>query len=514
LIAQVYYVAQKLDTTITLLFISSGKSIAHGLNMDKETTQVAKNSVWLIAQPLLLSLISLFVVGLVARKLGPNDYGVFVFAFAFVSLFSPFINMGLRALMVRTIAENRSIARECLGKMLVMRFILGVLAIIMLYIVLVIFDYPAATIKITLLVSSNLILQSVTSAFHDSFQAFEKMRYIAITQFFSGIILSCSTIIAVLLGAGLLPIVFIYIAGSLLALLMCFYYQWRYFELPILSLNISEFYSDLKQGFPFFVPQIIYRLNSRLGLILLSKFGGNNHVAIYGAATNLTDKLLVVPDGIGTSIFPAISSLFKEDKEAAVRLFQKFSRYIFLFGLPMAVGTTGLSEDIIHLIYGPEYTETTMILSLLIWGTFFQFVISIYDWTLNAMHHEKIIAKASFILIPFFIIPCYLLVKEHGVLGAALAHSLFQGVKLLVMSFLIKKYVTRKTYPDFFVFKAVISVSIMWVAIEYTKEINVILGFFLALISYGISIVALKLLNPEELETIKMAIRQQLQKNR
>jgi O-antigen/teichoic acid export membrane protein len=482
--------------------------------MDKQTTQVAKNSVWLIAQPLLLSLISLFVVGLVARKLGPNDYGVFVFSFAFVSLFSPFINMGLRALMVRTIAEDRSTARECLGKMLVMRFILGILAIIMLYIVLIVFDYPAATVKITLLASSTLILQSLTSAFHDSFQAFEKMRYIAITQFSSGIILSCSTIIAVLLGASLLPIVFIYIAGSLLALFMCFYYQWRYFELPILSFNISDFYSDLKKGFPFFVPQIIYQINSRLGLILLSKIGGNTHVAIYGAATNLTDKLLVVPDGIGTSIFPAISSLFKEDKESAIRLFQKFSRYIFLFGLPMAVGTTGLSEDIIQLIYGPEYTETAIVLSLLIWGTFFQFIISIYDWTLNAMHHEKITAKTSLMLMPFFIIPCYLLVKEYGFLGAAVAHSLFQGIKLLVMSLLIKKYITRKIYPDFFMLKAVISVFIMWVSIEYTKEINIILGFFLAVASYGVSIVSLKLLNTKELGIIKMAMRRQLQKNR
>ena len=101
--------------------------------MSDSTTKVARNSIWLIAQPLIMSIASLFVVGLIARKLGPNDYGVFVFAFAFTMMFRPIINVGLRALTVRTIAEDKSAAPAYLGQMLVLRSLLGVLAIALVY---------------------------------------------------------------------------------------------------------------------------------------------------------------------------------------------------------------------------------------------------------------------------------------------------------------------------------------------------------------------------------------------
>ena len=85
---------------------------------------------------------------------------------------------------------------------------------------------------------------------------------------------------------------------------------------------------------------ILNIINARLGLLLLSKLGGNTAMAHYGAATNLTDKLLIVPEGLGASIFPTMSALAKDAKDEAVILYQNYSRYVFMLGLPLAVGTT------------------------------------------------------------------------------------------------------------------------------------------------------------------------------
>ena len=123
--------------------------------MNNTASKVAKNSIWLIAQPLIMSLASLFVVGLVARKLGPNDYGVFVFAFAFTLMFRPMINLGLRALTVRTIAEDKSAAPEYLGQILVLRTLLGVLAIALVYVGLRVFNYSSDIFLFTLMASIN-----------------------------------------------------------------------------------------------------------------------------------------------------------------------------------------------------------------------------------------------------------------------------------------------------------------------------------------------------------------------
>ena len=77
---------------------------------------VVKNSLWLSIQPLKLNVISIFAIGYIARVLGQEEYGRFLFAFTFVSMFSPISNFGSRAITVRSIGESRESAAPLLGK--------------------------------------------------------------------------------------------------------------------------------------------------------------------------------------------------------------------------------------------------------------------------------------------------------------------------------------------------------------------------------------------------------------
>src|SRR4051794_29361338 len=92
------------------------------------SVRVAKNSFWLIAQPLLMNAISLLAIAYIARKLGKENYGRFVFAISFIGMFAPLTNLGLRLLTVRHIAtSDRKDLSEYLGKMTVLRFSLALL---------------------------------------------------------------------------------------------------------------------------------------------------------------------------------------------------------------------------------------------------------------------------------------------------------------------------------------------------------------------------------------------------
>lgn len=476
--------------------------------MSDSTTKVARNSIWLIAQPLIMSIASLFVVGLIARKLGPNDYGVFVFAFAFTMMFRPIINVGLRALTVRTIAEDKSAAPAYLGQMLVLRSLLGVLAIALVYLGLIVFDYSADIVLFTLMASITLLLQSIFTTFHDAFQAFEKMRYVAISQMVSGIFVLGLTVVVMLMGFGLTELMIVYVLGSVVTLLMCFYYQWKHFEIPKLGINLQLYGSQLKQGFPFFIPMILNTINGRLGVLLLSKFGGNTTVAMYGAATNLTDKLMVIPEGVGAAIFPAISVLHKESKmDEAIALFQKFSRYIVLCGLPIAVGTTALSAEIIELIYGPEYSDSSLILSILIWGLFFMFVRSVFGWTLSAIHHERIGAMVAIITTPIFISLCFYLALNYGAPGVAVAMVFNSFLGLLLIYIMLRKHLTKKVFPRFFLIRCFIAVGLMFLAVLYAKAFNLIAAFSAAIAVYAVCVLALRLITIDEIKQFKSILR-------
>ena len=472
--------------------------------MNNTASKVAKNSIWLIAQPLIMSLASLFVVGLVARKLGPNDYGVFVFAFAFTLMFRPMINLGLRALTVRTIAEDKSAAPEYLGQILVLRTLLGVLAIALVYVGLRVFNYSSDIFLFTLMASITLLLESIFTTFHDSFQAFERMRYVAISQMASGIFILSLTVVVMLMGFGLTELVMVYVLGNVVTIIMCFYYQWKHFELPKLGINLQLYGSQLKRGFAFFIPMILNTINGRLGVLLLSKYGGNASVAMYGAATNLTDKLLVIPEGIGASIFPAISVLYKESKiDEVVALFRNFSRYVVLCGLPIAVGATALSTEIIALIYGPQYSDSAVILSILVWGLFFMFIRSVFGWTLSAIHRERANAMVAIITTPIFILMCFYLAINYGANGVAFAVVFNSLLGLLLIYFMLRKYLTKKVFPNFFIMRIFLSVGLMFLVVMYLKTINLIAAFVAAVAVYASCVLILRLITIDELKLLK-----------
>jgi len=106
---------------------------------------VVKNSILLIVSPLILNFISIFVNGLIARKLGKADFGQFVFALTFVTMFGSITNLGLRAITIREIAEDVQHISTFVGKMLVLRCLLAFAAMVLLVVTVNVMGYTPET---------------------------------------------------------------------------------------------------------------------------------------------------------------------------------------------------------------------------------------------------------------------------------------------------------------------------------------------------------------------------------
>ena len=133
-------------------------------------------------------------------------------------------------------------------------------------------------------------------------------------------------------------------------------------------------------------------------------------------------------------------------------------------------------------------------------------MLSIKNWTLNAMHYEKVTAIVPIITTPIFFIGCYFLVKEYGVLGAAIAFLGNCILTFIILSFLINIYITRKTYPSFFFVRSMIAVISMYFVILYMKPYGFLLSFLSAVIVYLSLLIILRLIDKAELLAVKNLI--------
>ena len=141
-------------------------------------------------------------------------------------------------------------------------------------------------------------------------------------------------------------------------------------------------------------------------------------------------------------------------------------------------------------------------LSILIWGTFFSFMISLNGWTLNAMHKEKIGALVPMFTTPIFLVACYFMVKEYGASGAAMAVALNGLVTLIILYVLVYLYVTKRFFPKLFLVKSVISVVIMFFAIELSIPLGFAFQIIFAGLIYAACVVLFRMLTKTEINTV------------
>ena len=83
--------------------------------------KILSNSVWMIIQHMYSMLTSLIIVALIARHLGPSDYGLINYCASVITIFTTLAGLGLENLIVSEIIKNPDREGGYLGKALVMR---------------------------------------------------------------------------------------------------------------------------------------------------------------------------------------------------------------------------------------------------------------------------------------------------------------------------------------------------------------------------------------------------------
>lgn len=466
----------------------------------KHTGTVVKNSIWLILQPLILNVISLFVIGYITRCLGQVDYGKFTFAFAFVALFQPFINMGLGSLATREIAENRDNSVDFFWKLVMLRVFLGAVTFCSVVVMVNVLGYPADTRLIVYITGTTLIFQSITVTFGSAFQGYEKMQYVAYANMISGLVLTALSVVVLFIGYRLVGLTLVYAFGSLLGTMISVHYLIKIFPKPRFKTDIAFWKQCLVRGFPFFIPSILSMISIKIGIVLLSKMSGDAAVGIYSAPYTLIEKLFIIPDGICTALFPTLALLHQHTPKDAGNLFKQFNSYMLMITLPIAVVTTVTARPIITLIFGAAFRPSIPVLQILIWWLILLAFNWLQMWSLNAVHQEKKTVSISFLSTVMYIVLNLLLIPHWGASGAAMAGVGSSIVTILLFNPLIHRYIVRDVFMDMVYVKIILANGIMAGLLVLLRGCTIFISIPVGLGAYALLVIYLKILSRDELK--------------
>ena len=464
---------------------------------------IFKNMSWLMISQIIASICGFIWTILIARYLGVNEYGILGFAISFTGILNIITDLGVSTHIVRHVATDNDSAPKYMGNAIPLKglFSIGTLAITL--IILILMKSDKLTIIITLLFTFEMIFKSFISLLNGGFLAFEKGKYQGIENSLLNTLLLIFILISIYADLGIYGITISYVLSNLIALVYAYYAFRTNITKPKFELDRSFCKTITLLAIPFALTSFLSTVYFSIDVVMLTNIVGNYATGIYNASYKLISILTLFYSIYLAVVFPLMSKLFKNDKQLLIISFEKSLKYLTMIIIPIALGTTFYSLDVIHLIYGHEYDAGFSVLQILIWTVPFLFISGACNTLLYSSHKEKSVTKIYIIAAIFNIVLNLIMIPSLSYNGAAITTVLSEILIVAIQFYIIYKInhkISKKLYYD--LFKIILASSIVGVML-YILNLNMWLAIPFVIIIYLLSLTLLKFFDDDDKYIIK-----------
>jgi len=389
----------------------------------KKFKEYLDNTLWIMGDKFIGLGVSFIVAVIVARYLGPKDFGVYSYVWSLVTLFSVAGHMGLAGLVVREIVGKPEERAVVLGTTFTLKLIGMSVGYLCLLIYSYIYEGMSSVEFLLIAIAGTTLILRCFDVFDYWFQSFVQAKYVSIANIIGLLVSSSLKVIFVLLGVSLSFFIYpgvlhVVVIGLIL---MLFYYYKSSLSLKDWTFSWGKAKELLGQGWLIYLGSIFAIINLKVDQIMLKWYLGSEEVGIYAVAAQLSEAWYFIPTAIVASFFPKLIELRKSNYlEYEMRLQQLFN-VLFLMSIVVAIVVTISGEFIINLFFGVEYRASANILVVHIWAAVFIFMRALFsrwilleDALIFSLLTQAVGAVANIVL-------NYYWINLYGTVGAAYA---------------------------------------------------------------------------------------------
>jgi O-antigen/teichoic acid export membrane protein len=396
---------------------------------------------------------------LLARILGSEDYGVYVFCLSVVSLISVPTQFGIPLIVVREFAKNKAVESWGLMKGLTIRshqFVLVVSTLLcILYLVWININPAGYQEKKIEALAWGLMLVPVLSlgALRDSM--FRGLHHVIMAQ------LSESVIRPLLLFCGLVIILF-FLGGGVsvnkvfLYYVVCvcvsFFVGWFLYskKMPVEIKRARAEYDSRNwflAAFPVGVVGAMQVLNAEISTVLLSVYATDSDIAFYRVAALGAGVVIIVLQVADSVAAPEFSRMFAKGAILQIESYVgKINKLIVLFTVPIVLVIVFAGKPALSFFYGESFEKSYLPMVVLTVGQFFNAATGSLALLLIMTGHQKEVTKAMTVALFLNVALHAVLLPAIGLLGAAVSTSIMLIMWNSLMWVQVKKKVGIKYY--------------------------------------------------------------------
>ena len=307
--------------------------------------------------------LSAFIIFIVARQLGLEQFGLYTAAWSLAKLTSAFFSLGLDSWLLRDAQGNDAQIGRSTGSALALKSGLGA---IWLFFLIILAPYLSQdTFPASLLIYSAVAvwLEEIGITAVASFKAALRNTVTVWLVIFSQLIIFLAT-----LGLAWMdfdaPATYLSVRmittgiGTIVAL----YFMFRHF--PVV-LHLADLSQTLRETMSFGISHGLSVIYGKADITIIAYFLGSTAAGIYSPASSLMATLFLVPTAVYEVMLPVFSRMRVENEK---QIPKKGFNLILLsmgLGLLLGIGLVIIAYPLVWLLYTPEFLASAPILVIL-----------------------------------------------------------------------------------------------------------------------------------------------------
>lgn len=377
---------------------------------------------------------------LIARALGPHDFGMFASAQALALLIMPFVELGAYSLVVQDATKQVPLGRSLGNSLLLSATVLPLGVLICILVSLFLLNVP---LKIVLLVAlSEFVSNRLISIFSGINIAYRSLHRTAVLELCLGIARLITAVIVLIQGLSLSQwLIANFLVGLVAGVSAIYWIMFTYNLRP--TFEFRESFSRVKAGFAFSLGTASQYANNELDKLLLSRLGTLGDVGLYTSATRIIGVGYLPLNAYLASIYVRF---FELGKEGIKNIVPYVSRRV----LPLTVGYGLVASSLLWLIspfvshlLGNEYADAEKAIRILFVIPLIQSIYFPLGDALTGSGHQRIRVTLQLTALALNIIGNLFYIPIFGWIGAAYS-TIFSQTFLVVSTLLAIIWLVRR----------------------------------------------------------------------
>lgn len=381
---------------------------------------MAKNTAYYTGALIFQKVLAFIYFSMIARMVGVEDTGKYVFALSFTTLFAIFIDLGLGPVLTREIAKFKDKSRQYLSNILALKIPLALVTYLIVAGMINILGYPQLTKSLVYISGIIMFIDSFSLSFWAVLRGHQQLKYESLGVMGLQLITVTLGGLVLYFELGLTLLISALLVGSLFNLGLAIAMIKRRLKISIVPHYEPQVLKLLfRIGIPFALAGIFSRIYTSLDTVLLSTLSGDAAVGWYSIPVKITLALQFLPMAFMAALFPAMSEYFVSNKEKLAKTFEKAMHYLMIISLPLAAGIIVLAEPVILKVYTLEYLNSILPLKILMVSLFFLFINFPVGYLLNACNKQVTNTVNMGITVVVSVVLNIILIPRFGYVGAA-----------------------------------------------------------------------------------------------